>query len=410
MEQTSAKTGKPRKAEMLTGKLGDVQYAGEKRVRALNQIPPGTQINWNGKDWTVDEYEISDADRRVPGKMSIRLISRDTGEGLYTTLGSLTSENTSGTINNKPLAKTPATLGWPGSDKKQTTKKVKPTFEGKEIPQSLIDAFIKMEMSQRKGMNADTRQARSAATRSYGAFLDKADVFLDIDNYPGIEESNKRRRNFQADLTAILMGAPTGVNFAEASRQRNTVEYNINRKVVDKIQKDAEGLDNFLPIDFLGTKDVKTTQEVAAPTQETPTTPRPKSPDTDKDTIDEVEDNANIEQVIVTPETKSSRESALVEVAETPKGFVNRTEFQTKSGGFGGAAMYYSLQNGPYFDTKQEAINNGLAELRDAVKNYEGENERILKNLDKLQPTQKAAAPTQQTTSEVYDEIGRAHV
>ena len=122
VKQTSAKTGKPRKASTLTGELGDIQYAGEKRVRALSQIPPGTQINWDGKDWTVDEYEISDADRRAPGNMTIRLISRDTGEGLSTTLGGLVSENTSGSIYNKPLQKTPATLGWLGSDKKQETQ------------------------------------------------------------------------------------------------------------------------------------------------------------------------------------------------------------------------------------------------------------------------------------------------
>ena len=108
VEQTSAKTGKPRKASTLTGNLGDVQYAGEKKVRALSQIPPGTQINWNGKDWTVDKYEISDKDRRAPGDMSIRLISRDTGEGLYTNLGGLVNENTSGSIYDRPLEKTPA--------------------------------------------------------------------------------------------------------------------------------------------------------------------------------------------------------------------------------------------------------------------------------------------------------------
>ena len=242
-------------------------------------------------------------------------------------------------------------------------------------------------------MNADSRQARSAATRSYGSWVEKAEKFLGRTNEPG-DYDFQYLRDFNRDLTAILMGAPLGVDYAEARRQQNTVVYDIDRKLIDKVREEAKGIENFTELDWLGTKDVKTTQPAAAPIQEQkviesmqeiPTTPKPKKSDTGdaypsdpkfdnlrNSSIEmaEVENNANIEQIIVTPKTNSSREYALVEVAQTPQGFVNRYEFQTKTGGSSAAAMYYYLQSGPYFATKQEAINAGLTSLRSSAKKF----------------------------------------
>ena len=192
---TSAKTGKPRKAQMLTDKLGDVQYAGEKKVRALSQIPPGTKIHWDGKDWIVDKHEITDQDRRTPGTIDIGLIQRggarfsykgeagatSNKEGMVklgdtevmqvtsnlvdadtmgTNLYGLTSENTSSTIKDKPLDKTPATLGWQltekeaNADKKLKKNKTAKQLEkeearrsGEEIEETVAETWEEMSSS-----------------------------------------------------------------------------------------------------------------------------------------------------------------------------------------------------------------------------------------------------------------------
>ena len=259
---TSAKTGKPRKAQMLTDKLGDVQYAGEKRVRALSQIPPGTKIHWDGKDWIVDTYEITDQDRRAPGTMSITLIQRggarfsatSNKEGMVklgdtevmqvtsnladadtmgTNLSSLTSENTSGTIKDKPLLKTPATLGWQltekeaNADKKLKKNKTAKQLEkeearrsGEEIEETVAETWEEMSSSKVPfdKLSAENQLRLEEAREDLGITAELVDE-IDQEVAPTQEQKVKQ----------TLKKAATPLTIKEIAEQTDILEPNVRR-------------------------------------------------------------------------------------------------------------------------------------------------------------------------------------
>ena len=249
-----------------------------------------------------------------------------------------------------------------------------------------------MKRAQSRAELADAPQSRSARTRLFFKHEDAMADFLGLTEKQDLERADEDKiRALDKAIVNILKGEPVGHDGRKNAI--NTVNYKIDRSPIDEAKKEGY-FTTMLQGDFLGTKDVKTTQPAATPIQEQkviesmqeiPTTPKPKKSDTGdaypsdpkfdnlrNSSIEmaEVENNANIEQIIVTPKTNSSREYALVEVAQTPQGFVNRYEFQTKTGGSSAAAMYYYLQSGPYFATKQEAINAGLTSLRSSAKKF----------------------------------------
>jgi hypothetical protein len=148
-----------------------------------------------------------------------------------------------------------------------------PTFEGKEIPQSLIDAHIQKERARDRAENADAPQSKSAATRLVWKAEEAMEDFLGLTFEEYEAEVNKPRDQnrvgkLQRAINNILRGEPVGHDIFSPENFRNTVNYKIDRSLIDKARKD-----NFLLQSgrgsYLETKDVKPIKESRADTEGT---------------------------------------------------------------------------------------------------------------------------------------------
>jgi hypothetical protein len=153
------------------------------------------------------------------------------------------------------------------------TEGVVPTFEGKEIPQSLIDAHIQKERARDRAENADAPQSKSAATRLVWKAEEAMEDFLGLTFEEYEAEVNKPRDQnrvgkLQRAINNILRGEPVGHDIFSPENFRNTVNYKIDRSLIDKARKD-----NFLLQSgrgsYLETKDVKPIKESRADTEGT---------------------------------------------------------------------------------------------------------------------------------------------
>jgi hypothetical protein len=150
------------------------------------------------------------------------------------------------------------------------TEGVVPTFEGKEIPQSLIDTYIQSERAQDRAENADAPQSKSAATRLFWKTEEAMEDFLGLtEKQDNLERADSDKiRALDKAIRNVLNGEPVGHDYFSPENFINTVNYKIDRSLIDKARKD-----NFLlqsgRRSYLETKDVKPIQESRTKTEGT---------------------------------------------------------------------------------------------------------------------------------------------
>jgi hypothetical protein len=169
------------------------------------------------------------------------------------------------------LAKLQARLDTePVQESRADTEGVVPTFEGKEIPQSLIDTYIQSERAQDRAENADAPQSKSAATRLFWKTEEAMEDFLGLtEKQDNLERADSDKiRALDKAIRNVLNGEPVGHDYFSPENFINTVNYKIDRSLIDKARKD-----NFLlqsrRRSYLETKDVKPIQESRADTKGT---------------------------------------------------------------------------------------------------------------------------------------------
>ena len=152
------------------------------------------------------------------------------------------------------------------TESRTETEGVVPTFEGKEIPQSLIDAHIKSETATDRAetdASFNLGQIRSAATRLFYKLEEGMEDFLGLTFEQYQTEIQKPRDQdrvgkLRRALDNILRGEPVG---HDTSRENaiNTVNYKIDRSLIDKAKKNnlLKQMDRG---SYLQTKDVKPIQ------------------------------------------------------------------------------------------------------------------------------------------------------
>lgn len=85
--------------------------------------------------------------------------------------------------------------------------------------------------------------------------------------------------------------------------------------------------------------------------------------------IAEQENALNVEEVIASDIWKGTR--AKIGVAKTPKGYITTTDYWGRTGGRSNANIVFYVEQGPFYPTKQAAINQGIDQLRETASKYQ---------------------------------------
>ena len=212
------------------------------------------------------------------------------------------------------------------------TEAIVPTFEGKEIPQSLINSSIQYERAQSRSENADSNQSRSAATRLFWKHEDAMTDFLGLpqggfDTETQTKAEKDKIRALDRAISNILKGEPVGHDYMSRENAINTVNYKIDRSLIDKAKKEGF-LTDISQSNYLETKDVKPAQDNIQETQPAATPTQDNIQESTTEVYDEIAGTYLGEKVL--PEEKALMDKIIKYFTDklNSKDYITQQEFQ----------------------------------------------------------------------------------